>query len=356
MSILTDTNRQTSFTINKDGRVNFVLSNESFNVIKNDMEYFGTNNSSTLSSFLNSIFEPSLSIFFVDRIIHEHMNLYNSILSNLDSLFDSERFKLAFDSTVINLIGEKLKDYNVQKNGGIQVKFKLNIRNIGLLKEYEYHQVFENRSLSFFIRCIFESYTRLSIGERERLYYADFIKFWDRISIANGIIKYKGKNKSESLVPYKIMFNENTQRHYALGYLPVFNVPRIRQLKNFPKDFKIDEGFFKLSQEQISTIEKKYKENDLEYIDGNTPTDIYTVRFTEFGLEQFKQNTHGRPITPSPIHAPQKTFTSTDKKMLSYFLKFGPNIEILGPPRARELFKNIFKLSLEIYVDNKKAD
>lgn len=356
MSIFTDTNQQTSFTINKDGRVNFVLSNESFSVIKNDMEYFGSNNSSTLSSFLNSIFEPTLSIFFVDRIIHEHINMYNSILSNLDSLFDSERFKLAFDRTVMNLIEGKLKEYDIQKNGGIQVKFKLNIRNIGLVKEYEFHQVFKNRSLSFFIRCVFESYARLSIGEREKLYYADFIKFWERISIANGIIKYKYKNKSESLVPFKIVFNENTQRHYALGYLPAFNVPRIRQLKNFSREYKLDEGFYRLSQDQINLIEKNYDENDLENIDTNTPVDEYTVLFNEFGLEQFKQNSHGRPKSKSSIDARLKHFTSTDKKMLSYFLKFGPNVEIVKPDRARELFKNVFKFSFEIYEDKNKVN
>ena len=220
--------------------------------------------------FLNSIFESLLSIFFVDQIIDEHINLYNSILSHTNSSFDSEKFNDAFTTSVIKKIEEELNDYDIQRNGGVQVKFKLNSRNVGLVKDYEYSQIFENRSLAFFIRCIFESYARLSIGEREKLYYADFIKLWDRISIANGIIRLNYKNKNELLVPYKIVFNENTQRHYALGYLPEFNIPRIRQLKKvYQEILKSMRVIFKLSKEQIHLIEKNYNEHDLKNINDN---------------------------------------------------------------------------------------
>ena len=55
-----------------------------------------------------------------------------------------------------------------------------------------------------------------------------------------------------------------------------------------------------------------------------TPTYTYTVLFTDLGLEQFKKNIHGRPTTPSHIHAPKKTFTSTDKRNAQLLLKVWP--------------------------------
>jgi len=160
----------------------------------------------------------------------------------------------------------------------------------------------------------------------------------------------------ESIVPLRVVFNENTQRHYILGYILGANIPRVRQLKNFTNDYKLDDGYYKLTQDEINLIEEYYLKNYYENDDSNDSEKIYIVRFTELGLKQFELNTHGRPRTSSPKDAIIKSFTSTDKKMLSYFLKFGPNIEIQSPPNARELFKNVFKLSLRIYEDYNKLD
>jgi hypothetical protein len=348
MSLFIDRKSKEVFTINKDGRVNFVLSKESFLTITQDMKNFGDDISQTLSHFLNTIFERALSTLPVNQIIESYEHMYNAVLKTLNNEEHTSDFYDAFKTAAMIQINKNLKEYDIPKKGGVPIKFKLNSRNVGLLKDYIYHQVFSDRTLSFFIRCIFENYARLNIKEREKTCYFDLMIHLDRITKSNGLIRYKFNDKEELFAPYKILFDDKSNRHYVLGYLPR-NTHRIRQLRNFNRNYKIVDNDYVLSSTEIHDIEYAYANNDLENLVGREDIKNYIVDFTNYGLEQFKHNAYGRPQTKSAEDSKRKVFSSTDKKMLSYFLKFGPNIELKEPKDSRELFKDFFKFSLEIY-------
>jgi hypothetical protein len=335
---------QKGFTINKDGRVNLVISKNCYETLKKDIQKYEKTKEPEWNKSINILFEPILSVFFVDKIMLDSIKSYEQLKPYLNSSINENELVNAFKLNAIQKVKSELNTYKLARNSGNSLNIKFNIRNVSLIENYDYYYLFEGRSFSFFVRCLLEYYLKMTPIERERLYFKKIVDEINMRSTVNQSKMYRSdENRNMTFVPFEVRELQKKEMLVVIGLIIDSNGKKsvgVKILPEFNKYKDLGYQFYSLDSDEITIIKNQFENRDL--------TD-YTVKFNNLGIDQYKNNPEGRPKTISTEDALVKIFKSRDDEMIAYFVKFGANVTILEPKDARDLFRNFFRFSLANY-------
>lgn len=260
--------------------------------------------------------------------------IVNTIISSYDNDFP-------LDETLI-----KKKDYQSYR------KLHLNKTAIDTLISYDEDEYPLNGKYTVpqYIKCLLESYARISFLEREKLILKkSTIEPLENAIDRNKLIKFRYDNKIIEIAPYKIVASKEGTFQYLIGMVngawESYRLSRIiyTNAKGKAKPFDEDE------RSKIDEILAEY---------GPTfscePITTVKVKFTPKGLTRYEYSVIHRPIhteieidpkTNSPIHV----FKCSEKQALFFFFSYADDAEIVEPLSLREKFAQMYQLGAKSY-------
>ena len=351
---------------NADHKQHLNLLSSAWDVIDEDLINFSPNIPTPLplSSFLNTI------IINCDN--HPELLPYPADISNKEdehSKAYSELFQSLVPKTSVpsEMISAKLNDYyekvQIKKNAaalikGTSRKFRLNAAAYAILcniddKDARY-RIFKKAGT--YLKVLFEEYSRLPASEREKIY------FFEKINTINSnihyILKITSQNQAFLVQPHKITTDSYLTHLYLSGYsakepvtentpfeMASFRISRIQKIQKTNQKKS-------LTKEDMKNLEKEISAKGIAFL--LSPLVHATIRFTKTGQQKFQTQSYLRPVHSQKISEFVYEFAATERQLEAYFLKFGKDIEVLGPDSLRNYFANYYKETEDLYFPDKR--
>ncbi len=235
-------------------------------------------------------------------------------------------------------------------------------------------------SIPSYLKAIYEEYALLPAYERERIFFYDKYKTIDDTIKLNAQVtdeskrqclkvtlaeKHQENNTKKARVffvsPYKILPNITNSYNYLVGCalekdskltkkdstinsFRISNITDIRTESTTPSNHP---GY--ISKEKQNEIESLIKERRVDFITGDTIKVV--VRFSNKGLDYLKRQIYMRPNNYEIIDDNKNiyAFNCTKLQAISYFFKFGWDVEILEPLELRKDFIYRYESALKTY-------
>jgi len=205
--------------------------------------------------------------------------------------------------------------------------------------------LFNNYTLTGYLRTLIEEYARLPYKKRERIYYIQKYQTLENAILAQKqLLLTVSSGRRFHVLPYSIMEDPLGTASYLVGFSyetgsdKTAKIPcsfRIASLQ----DFRIENsksGY--LHPADIQLLKKKITDNGVQFLISDTVT--IKVKLSQGGIDKFN---HQLTLRPSPTHTDKETdiytFNCSKAQAEFYFFKFGKDVEVLSPEDLRDRFK-----------------
>jgi predicted DNA-binding transcriptional regulator YafY len=258
-------------------------------------------------------------------------------------------------------------------------KVRLDQTNLKLLSELqeqdEFYGIKGEKFVKVYLKSVFEEYARLPSYKREQIYFKTLLStIEDAIRNSRKLKIYLTAKYSDAakkryqrvfhVAPYKILQNKTNNYNYLVGYTQELKDGEL--LESRPSSFRLSAiadvhtlaGTSALTKPKKDRIEKAIRENEVEYLAGDTIEVI--VRFTKKGLDNLKRQIYMRPVDREKLEETEThttySFVCTEVQATNYFFKFGKHAYIVEPAELREKFKKRYIDSYNTYIENEKEE
>lgn len=216
--------------------------------------------------------------------------------------------------------------------------------------------LFNNYTMTGYLRTLIEEYARLPYKKRERIYYIQKYQALEHaILTKKQLLLTVSSGRRFHVLPYTIMEDPLGTASYLVGFSyetgldKTLKIPcsfRIASLQ----DFRIENsksGY--LHPADIQLLKKKIADNGVQFLISDTIP--INVKLTPLGIDKFN---HQLTLRPTPTHTDQETgiytFNCSKAQAEFYFFKFGKDVEILSPEDLRNHFKEGYLDAYHNYV------
>lgn len=213
------------------------------------------------------------------------------------------------------------------------------------------------RSLAKYLSRLFESYSKLSTAERERIIFSDRYKMLEQIisSKTHSVKTIIKENTWLHVKPYKIIFDVTTRQNYLIGLSSAdpenegYNPApfRINRLRNLQEDNSIEP----INKVEIEFIEKRLKEVSPAYISMNAKE--IKVKLSREGQIKMNVIVRNRPkiVQKNELENGEVEYTvyCTEFQAKNYFFQFGADAVVTEPKSLNEFMKTEFQKAADRY-------
>ena len=336
------------FLVNQENRQHINISRRAMEIVELDMIRFKNDYQlKNKSGFINTIISN----------YRDNFPLSPTILLKQIKEFDNTKDGL-ISATVASQIGERLSNlimrdnisaYSTMFSNEFQFKLKLNKENVEFFETFEdaiFFNSFAPRGagLSFYIKIILETYSRLKKEDRERIY---FLKTYE-------LIEFARENKCYLTLMYKGNKTKGKVKRSYCNHDVLTNYVEIEcQIsENSYHVFTI--SLKDLCHSKLKILKERYHEIATAF-DKNEDTDNIIeckVRFDSIGLSLYTLEENKLDIIGIPSIDSQYiyTFKAAEQKLFINLFKFGPLAEIIEPLYLRNRFKELYEASAKKYA------
>ncbi len=298
--------------------------------------------------------------------ISEHINLNitewaQKVIESDKVIFGAEQKKPLSFGTIVNTIISSYDDDFPLVESLIKKKDYQSYRKIRLTNASIEALSFDENSFPFvkkytvtqFIKCLLESYARISFLEREKLILKkNTIEPIETAITKSKNIKFNYSGEIVETAPYKIVASKEGSFQYLIGKTngkwESYRISRIRFLSAKGK-------FTPFEKIELDYIDKALSEYGPTFC--CEPVAEIKVRFTPNGLTRYNYSVIHRPIHKEIISyandEPIYVFECSEKQALYFFFSYANDVEILEPLSLRQKFIDMFRSGLECYNKNK---
>lgn len=347
------------FVFAEEGRQHINLSTRAMEIIERDMIYFNDDHDlKNKSGFINQIITNYYDQFPLA------MDVALKQISSIKETLDGEKFEQKLTRRIIEELNNEImknliNEYSKKYTSDVQFKLKLNKANVALLEELgeaKYFNNFAPRSgASFYLKILLESYSSLSVEERERIYFKETISVVERAIKNKTIIQFKFYEQNLRIAPISIHRHHDQQSLTLIavdeepnkfGGPSIYNDIKIKELSvGNARELKTHKAKsnFVLSQDKLDTF--------LDVKKSSRETQIFTIRFTPGGLKRFWLEEDVLPFVGIKSQDDGSTylFKTTETHIFLHLFKYGGQAVIISPEDARDRFARLYKASLETY-------
>lgn len=334
---------------------NVTLSDNAYNIIKNDVSIFYTKkNNLKFNGILNRIIQnysgkSSADFSYISADIQQkintalkHCNLPKKVSKeNIASSILYAYKKAFFEEKNKPIHGKSFKFSIVEKSNNI-LESNCNINP---------YQNDNNRYLYLgkYLHYLFEDYASQPISFRERIVFAEIYEKIHKAINNNYLIKAQLNNGIFVYIkPYKINIDPETQYNYLIGF------------SHFESNSTSSIYSYRISKLlKINFLNEKYNFTDKEKaelkkaLELKTPAyisyDMKTIKvlLTKRGETFYSTLQHNRPsktvrVKPINNELSEYTINCSEVQAKNYFLKFGSEAIIIEPENLRNAIKNEF--------------
>ena len=356
-----------------DKKQHINLSETAWYIIEQDIKNFYLDETSeSKSGFLNTV----LANYYEEADASVNIRYMNKT-EELEKLFSSVEFKdidVKTKEKLISSLSESYKKelvnkaFNYPKGHG--EKFRINVKNVELLKNDVSEDENYDDSIGLYLKAIYEEYCLLQTYEREQVFFKENVDEINKAIAATKKLKitiYQKHNPKNNtsynrkfyVAPYKIVQDTTKSYNYLVGIAEeIFDDNTIgeKRISSF-RISRMDKimmcksmrGF--LSQEKKDNIEHELMSKLPQFMAGDL-MDI-KIRFTKKGYENFNRLLYLRPNNYTKVDNEELTyiFRCTEVQAMNYFLKFVRDVEVLEPKYLRDKFINRYKDALAVYEE-----
>lgn len=354
--------------MNSEHKQSVNLSIFAFSTLQEDMETFAPNRK--FNGFINDILErySESAKASIHTVILQQRNRLREALEQ-DSDLMSELTPSQQEKIICLLDREteaSLENVKSASRGNF-ITFRLNKSNFqrfcadrttaSLNKDY-YGGYF-----SRYFKAVIEEYCELSRYEREEVYFRDLI---DTINQAIGLERMirveietpftESAKEVWDVRPYDIMPDTLHLYHYLIGRsvraggarrdekIVSIRLSRIRKITILNKKTYRNGA---LSANEKKEILQKIQHSSVSFLIGEDQEII--VRFTKTGEKIYKNTLFMRPPLKCIDDKGNYHFLCSQLQALRYFIRFGPNAEILSPQESRQEFAELYRAAADLY-------
>lgn len=351
--------RNTPFTGNQ---LQFSLSYYANEIMSQDISTFGLNSDNATAEYLNTVFavyhyEAEASYEIAERLFYN--KLYYAFKNTRTELSTKTEEEMARLATIrkYSMMQDKI-EYEKKFRKRIYVRTEIRNYLLGLSSDENgtFCEEGDNyKSVSDYFKAVIEEFCRRPYYEREQFYFAQHFRSIENAMNNNHAVEIKTKNGSSFRVRvFKIDTDPQSLYHYVVGYsVPTdkpnltpwkqsFRISRIEKIK----EIKSVRNFIKTT-DQKNLIEA-IQEKGIQFV-GSTINEII-VRLTDDGIRKYNQQVHLRPTVSKIINKHDFVFRTTETQIEYYFLKFGPDAEILHPESLRNKFRETYLSAYNKYI------
>ena len=330
-------------------RVN--LTAKCWSCLNNDRIVFSdTSKPFSLSGLMNKIIEvfPETANSAISRRLDEYersiRELYKDKIKRNADLVD----------VLVSIKREELLSMPyIKMEKGVAQNIRINKQAFEYIKNCS-EDIYYNNYLGGYLHALFEEYTLLPSGEREKIIYAEKKEIIEDALIMKNALMIRTRGKDYTIIPYKLI-NSSANGHCYLVGLPIDEKQEIN-----PKPFRFTRlDIVKRLKDKAYTIDKRTKKIIDEMIIERDPAfligEMYDVkvRLSEQGLELLSVISNHRPKCTETICNPDgtydKTFRCTEYQARIYFIAFGAEATILSPQKLLIELKKIYEKAANKY-------
>lgn len=349
----------TPFTGNQ---LQFSLSYYANEIMSQDIVTFGLNSDNATAEYLNTVFsvyhhkaEASFEIAarsFYNKLYYHFKNTGTEISAeteeNIAKLATIRKFSMIQDRT----------EYEKKYRKRFYVRTE--IRNYLLGSSSDESGTFceegdNYKSASDYFKAVIEEFCRRPYYEREHFYYTQHFRSIENAMNNKHAVEIKIKRGTSFRVRvFKIDTDPQSLYHYVVGYsVPAdkptltpwkqsFRISRIEKIK----EIKSASGFIKDTDQKNLT--DTIHEKGIQFV-GSGINEII-VRLTDNGIKKYNQQVHLRPTASKIINKHDFLFKTTETQIEFYFLKFGPDAEVIHPESLRNKFRETYLSAYNKYL------
>ena len=321
-------------------------------VIHNDMLFFDEKRRNT---FLNNViqnFYPTANASIHSRM-EEYKDSLITILGNNSSKQTMDLLLQAEEKRLKTLANSYEKPAKGSSNSPIRLQNDL-YRYLTDEESGTKENLYNNYTLSGYLKTMIEEYTRLPYRKRERIYFAPkYITIETAIQTEKQLLVTISNGRQFHVLPFSIMEDPLETATYLIGFSYDINSDkstkkacsfRIATLKNNIRIEQSKNAVLTLADQDL--LEDKITQNGVQFILSDNVT--VKLKLNEQGIHDFN---HQLTLRPTPIDITNNiyTFQCSIVQAKFYFFKFGKNVEILEPQDLREYFKNNYLEAYKIY-------
>jgi len=348
----------TPFTGNQ---LQFSLSYYANEIMSQDIYSFGLSSDNATAEYLNTVFavyhhEAEASYEIAEQLFYNKLYYhFKNTGAELSSETEENMAKLAAIRKH-SMMQDRI-EYEKKYRKRIYVRAEIRNYLLGSSSDEDGTYCYEGnnyRSASDYFKAIVEEFCRRPYYERERFYFAHHFRSIENALLNNHAVELKIKNGASFRVRVlKIDTDPQSLYHYVVGYsVPAdkpdltpwkqsFRISRIEKIK----EIKSVRGFIKAADQKklIAAIQEK----GIQFVGSDTNEII--VRLTDNGIKKYNQQIHLRPTVSKIINKHDFVFKTTETQIEYYFMKFGPDAEIIKPESLRNKFRETFLLTCNVY-------
>lgn len=348
----------TQFTGNQ---LQFSLSYYANEIMSQDIYAFGISGDNATAEYLNTVFtvyhhEAEASYEIAERLFYNKLYYhFKNTGAELSAEIEEDMVRLA----AIRKHSMMQDSIGYEKKCRKRIYVRTEIRNYLLGNSSDEDGIFcdegdNYKSASDYYKAIIEEFCRRPYYEREKFYFKHHFRSIEDAMNNNHAVEIKIKNGTSFRVRvFRIDTDPQTLYHYVVGYSVPANKPdltpwmqsfRISRIEKI-KEIKSVRGFIKATDQKklIAAIQEK----GIQFVGSDTNEIV--VRLTDNGIKKYNQQVHLRPNVSKIINKHDFVFRTTETQIEYYFLKFGPDAEIIKPESLRNKFRETYLLAYNIY-------
>ena len=349
----------TPFTGNQ---LQFSLSYYANEIMSQDIVTFGLTSDNATAEYINTVFavyhhEAEASYEIAERLFYNKLYYH---FKNTGAEISAETEENMARLAAIRKTSLKQDRTEYEKKYRKRFYVRTDIRNYLLGSSSDESGTFceegnNYKSASDYFKAVIEEFCRRPYYEREQFYYAQHFRSIENAVNNKHAVEIKIKSGASFRVRvFKIDTDPQSLYHYVVGYsVPAdkpdltpwkqsFRISRIEKIK----EIKSASGFIKEADQKNLT--DTIHEKGIQFI-GSDINEII-VRLTDNGIKKYKQQVHLRPTVSKIINEHDFMFRTTETQIEYYFLKFGPDAEVIRPESLRNKFKETYLSAYNKYL------
>ncbi len=349
----------TAFTGNQ---LQFSLSYYANEIISQDIFTFGLNSNNASAEYLNTVFavyhhEAEASFEIAERLFYNRL-FYHFKNTGVEISAETEKHMVILAAIRKHSMIQDRTKYDKKYRKRIYVRTEIRNYLLGYTSDENGNfceEGYNYNSASDYFKAVIEEFCRRPYFEREKYYFAHHFRSIENAMNNNHAVEIKTKNGTSFRVrAFKIDTDPQSLYHYMVGYsVPAdkpdlipwkqsFRISRIEKIK----EIRSVSGFIKTADQKALT--DTIHENGIQFV-GSDINEII-VRLTENGIKMYNHQIHLRPTVSKIINKYDFVFRTTETQIEYYFLKFGPDAEIIQPISLRNKFRETYLSAYNKYI------
>ena len=319
------------------------LSASAWTCLSDDIDnFYNVPQKPNLTGFINEIFlnfheEARASI---SLRLSEYRGIYQKILS-FHRPEEQDGLRSSLLESLLEQQEKELSSHPKAEKGDYR-NIRLNEKVKSCLRDSPEPPYYQNRPGKY-IQSVLEEYAGLPVVQRERIVFKETLQQIHDAIDANRLLKVSSGGRILQVLPYAVLTDKNDTFNYLTGYTekasddfnPALSRPASLRLSRMT-DLKILRSHrYVLTAAQKQRLKKDIESKGIPFLIGDNTT--ISVRLTDNGLKQYRQQLHQRPAYIScddQMHLME--FNCTEQQIMNYFFKFGKDAEVISPPSTRQ--------------------